>query len=152
MAVSFWHRLKSFIKSRIHVIEYDDSIANLNTLNANVIGFWSQGDKHIKIVKDYKNWADKLRQRILDCINKFIPDKSFLLFIMLEPYSIKYRKFKSGVGWYCTDWGLIIVSYCSLLTSDEFPYLEHEIAHATGILRSDHANLKELIHKGLLKR
>lgn len=151
--VRIYNRVIFFIKSRFQVIRYNDKV-ELDELRQQIKITWNIGDKHVFIVKDYDGWAVRLYNRISDILYKLIPNKSFSLFVLLEPYSIKHEKlgFKSGIGWYMGDWGAVVVAYSSLLHREEFPYLEHEIAHAVGILKNDHSNLKELIKAGILKR
>ena len=47
-------------------------------------------------------------------------------------------------GEYDSDYGLIIVSYKAFNRKGILPTLKHEWAHAYGILRNDHKNLKEV--------
>lgn len=89
-----------------------------------------------------------VKQRIQSALNN-LNVKNVTLHIISMPYSFYYihlKRFVSGVGIYnYQQLNICAVSKYSFLKKEYYPYLEHEIAHATGLLKYDHSNLNEFI-------
>ncbi len=76
---------------------------------------------------------------------------SSTIFIITTPYSIYYqgkrlKGFYSGVGGNTHFGKFVIVAKYSFLKKEIYPYLEHEILHAEGLLLPDHSNFDEYKH------
>lgn len=128
------------ILSRVRVIEISFQDLYFKSSNNNI---FTQIPNYPIFVENSFSETD----RVINLINKLNITLSIPLYIFLVPYSFystNLKRFVSGVGTHkfngCKN--LVAVAKYSFWKPELYPYLEHEILHAVGILKYDHSNSK----------
>lgn len=92
----------------------------------------------------YNKYREDFLSRTLFIMDLYWIDKVKLFIIPVrKPFNVKFpflTGFKSGIGGYNLLGQFVVVSQYSFLKNEYFPYLEHELLHAFGLLKFDHSN------------